>query len=56
MIQRCRIVIKRVKRRLSDLWRIVRREVGLSGRPLPLSSRVREGGVPSPEEFGILIY
>ena len=28
----------------SDRWRIVRREVGLSGRPHPLSSRVREGG------------
>ena len=29
-----------------------RREVGLSGRPPPLS---REGGLPSPEEVGISI-
>ena len=27
--------------------------MGLSGRPHKLSSRVREGGLPSPEEFGI---
>ena len=27
--------------------------MGLSGRPHKLSSRVREGGLPSPEESGI---
>ena len=28
-------------------------EVGLSGRPHKLSGRVREGGLPSPEESGL---
>ena len=32
-----------------------RLEVGLSGRPSPLSSRVREGCLQSPEEVGISI-